>query len=384
MSNHLSVLLIEDNADHVALIRRSLSKASKGSVQIESVGRVNDGIHRLAATESKFDAVLTDLNLPDSTGLDTARKVVDAAADIPVIVLTSLEIDDQGIRAVQERAEDYLPKSKLDGDLLLRSIRCAVERGARRLAESQLHETHGALEVARAMQTSMLPTSSPDIPGVDLAAFSEQADAVGGDYYDYLQLPNGDWVFVVGDASGHGPGAAMFMAQATACIRTLFTVFDDIGEILRRANDLLHRETPEMSFMSLQLIQVDAKRKRLLNSSAGHGPALLFGSDGEIRHEITSTGLLLGMAANMKYSVSKAGQVSAGDTLVMVSDGVDEAMNANRELFGVDRLIDCIRSQLGQPASSITECIRNAVWQHCGDLSPHDDVTALVVRWIED
>ena len=382
MSQPFHVLLFEDDPDHAKLIRRALSKATGATCSIDAFQSLATGLEALKGSEVPYDVVLTDLNLPDSKGIDTCRKVADAAGDIPVIVLTSLEIEDQGIRAVQERAEDYLPKSKLDGDLLLRSIRCAIERAGRRIAESELHEARGGLEVARQTQVSMLPKRTPTIPGVDVAAISEQAEAVGGDYFDYLRLPSGDWCFVVGDASGHGPGAAMFMAQATACLRTLVTIFDDIGEILRRANDIMHRETPEMTFMSLQLIQYDAARRVLKNSSAGHGPSLLLNRDGGIVREFSSTGLLLGMAGGMDYPVEPNAEVKIGDTLVMVSDGVVEAASPECELFGTERLIETLQMNLHRSASDIVQSIRDAVSRHCAGIPPHDDLTALVVKWL--
>lgn len=139
----IKILLIEDNPGHVRLIQEMLRKASTDQFKLESANQLSLGLERLKM--DSFDVVLLDLGLPDSRGLDTLRKVHAQVPNIPVIVMTGLDDEAVGIKAVQEGAQDYLIKGQVEGNLLIRSIRYAIERKQSEVALSQSEKRYRSL-----------------------------------------------------------------------------------------------------------------------------------------------------------------------------------------------------------------------------------------------
>ncbi len=125
-NNQIKVLLIEDNPGDVRLIRKMMGEAANVNIEIECVDRLDAGLRRLV--KGDIDVVLLDLGLPDSQGFDTFRKLHSQAREVPLIVLTGLDDEELGLRAVQKGAQDYLIKGKTESNLLIRAVRYAIER----------------------------------------------------------------------------------------------------------------------------------------------------------------------------------------------------------------------------------------------------------------
>jgi phosphoserine phosphatase RsbU/P len=185
----LNILLVEDDQDHADLIRMHLTRGRGEPVSIDWARDMAQARQRLDA--GGYDAVLLDMMLPDSRGIDTVSRVHSHAPRVPIVVLTSAEDDEFGIGAVQHGAEDYIAKSTMDGHSLLRSLRYAIEREGRRRAESALESARYELSLAQKIQSSLYPSQSPPLPGFDLAGRSRPAASVGGDYFDYIPMPAG-------------------------------------------------------------------------------------------------------------------------------------------------------------------------------------------------
>lgn len=380
----LRLLLIEDEEDHCALITRYLRNSAGDSVTLKRVARLEDGIRLLQDGEA-FDAVLTDLNLPDSRGLATFREVRKSAHGTPLIALTSHSVTSDGVSLMQEGAHDFLPKSKLDGELLLRSILCAVERKRLNDAEIRLHEHSGQMEIARQIQMSILPEQMPEWPGLEAAAQTVPAEAVGGDYFDFITLPNGDHMVAIGDATGHGPGAALVMAMAAASVRTLAAIYSDLGEILTRLNDLMNRETPDFAFMTLCLIRIERENGGLFHANAGHPAPTILHQNGN-RHCMESADghVPIGMMPNVDYAESDRFEVDNGSLLYAVTDGITEALNPDRQLFRQQRLDHLVDHSNASTAAGLLTEIQNAVTAWRSGQPADDDQTAVVVRWNSD
>lgn len=378
----LQLLLIEDNRDHAELIMRYLHRADEKMV-VRHAGQLADGI-RLLQEGDRFDAVLMDLNLPDSAGLDTFRTLSGYASGTPLIALTAAALSTAGTELLREGADDYLPKSSLDGELLLRSVMCAVERKRRSDAQHQLHEHAGQMDMARNIQLSILPQSTPDWRPLDIAVRTEPAQAVGGDYYDFLTLNNGDYLIAIGDATGHGPGAALVMAMAAASLRTLGAIYSDLGEMLRRLNDLLVPDTPPFAFMTFCLLRIDVRTGQLYWANAGHPPPVVLNEQG--RHVLyTSQGHVpVGMVRGTTYNECSFGTLPRHTTLYAVTDGILEAQSPDGKFYGQQRLDSVVQNSVHRSVDEILTAVQNDVQQWRMDRPADDDETAWVLRWNAD
>lgn len=375
----LHLLLIEDNDDHAQLIVKQLRRAG-AHIQVEHAVQLSDGIRKLHACDT-FDAVLTDLNLPDSVGINTFRTLSGHANGTPLIALSAAALTSDGTELLREGADDFLPKTSLDSELLFRSVMCAVERKRRSDAQTQLHEHAGQMDMARNIQLSILPHDPPEWPMLDIAVHTDPAQAVGGDYYDFLQLPNGDLLIAIGDATGHGPGAALVMAMAAASLRTLAGIFTDLGEMLRRLNELLVPDTPPFAFMTFCLLRIERETGRLFWANAGHPPPVVMTEDLQQLLTTDDGHVPVGMVSGTYYEERCWGILPEGATLYAVTDGVIEAMSSDGDVYGQRRLDAVVQNSLGGTVDEILQAIQNDLQQWQIDRPADDDETAWVLRW---
>jgi serine phosphatase RsbU (regulator of sigma subunit) len=203
---------------------------------------------------------------------------------------------------------------------------------------------------------------------------------VGGDYFDYIPMQDDGFGIAVADSSGHGLGAALLTAELQATLQALACTYRDMGEILTLANRILSRGMPEGRFTALTLARIDPRAKVLVYSNAGHPSAYILDAAGEIRGELTSIGLPLGIQSDHNYTSSGAIFLKEGDTVVLYSDGVFEAPSADGTRFGTRRLLETVRTGLHLPAREIVDCLHRRVAAHCRPAPLVDDMTTVVVK----
>jgi phosphoserine phosphatase RsbU/P len=271
-----------------------------------------------------------------------------------------------------------------DDDRRLLSIIAAqsaqVIENARLLEEEKSHlRTREELRLARRMQLGLLPGEAPAIPGFDVAGVSIPAQAVGGDYFDYVPLVDGRWVVAVGDVVGKGFPAALLMASLQATLRAhLSDSVPDAAECLQRVNRQLFNTTLPGTFVSLVLAFIDPATGSVEYANAGHNRPLILRGNGEIEC-LDRGGLVLGVRPQFDYEIGRT-RVDAGDVLLMYSDGVTEAMNSRREEYDEARLCDVLRRYGDVSAGSLLQEIVGAVERHVDGSDPSDDVTMVVAR----
>ena len=224
----IHVLLVEDNPGDAALIREYLSERLDMVIELHGADCLAEA--RQLLRRISIDVVLVDLALPASDGLDTFRDLHEVAAQTPMVVITGLDDESVGLAAVRQGAQDYLVKDRIDGPSVVRALRYALERSRWRRLERALDETQAELRIARQIQEGLLPSTAPNVPGVEVGSLSQCAQIVSGDYDDFIQMPNGSIGIAVGDASGHGLGPALMTAEVRACLRSLVRVHDDTAE----------------------------------------------------------------------------------------------------------------------------------------------------------
>jgi sigma-B regulation protein RsbU (phosphoserine phosphatase) len=229
------------------------------------------------------------------------------------------------------------------------------------------------LEVAREMQTALLPSAAPNVPGFHFFQHYQAAYEVGGDYYDYVLLPDDRFAAVVGDVAGKGVSAAILMAKLSSDVRFWLAREPDPAKALAKINASFSRHGWDDRFVTMVVAVVDPQACELTLVNAGHMPPILRSGDGTVQ-EIggEEAGLPLGVIDDFEYQAYKR-EFLAGDFLTIFTDGFSEAMNSKRDLFGLERLIE-LCSDKTIKADCLGPCILDKVHQFVGDFPQSDDM----------
>ena len=191
------------------------------------------------------------------------------------------------------------------------------------------------LRVAQLIQQQFLPKTLPDLPGWQIAAFYRAAAEVGGDFYDFIELPEGKIGLVVGDVTGHGVPAALVMATTRSVLRSEAPRLVAPGAVLERVNEFLHDDIPANMFVTCLYAVLDPKTGALTFANAGHD--LPFVRRGDKVEELRATGMPLGAMAGMHYQEKEA-VLGQGDVILLHSDGLAEAHDSSHAMFGFPRM----------------------------------------------
>lgn len=270
-------------------------------------------------------------------------------------------------------------------ELLLEIGLTPLQTGSRTLAiaaviditERRRRETESTL--ARVVQSAMLPTEAPAFPGVEFAASSEPADAAGGDFYDYIPLSGGRLAVVIGDASGHGFAAALVTVAARSYLRACSSVEGDVSRILSQVNSLLLRDGLEGRFVTLFYASIDPHDQRVTFAGAGHTGYLL-AANGDLKQTLASTGPPLGWFPEAVYPCEQR-DVQPGDILLLLTDGIEEAMSPSGEQFGKERLLKFLKEHVQRSSAEIARRLHLAVHEFQGTAGQHDDATVVVGKF---
>lgn len=373
----IRMLLVEDDPDDVWMMRNLLRDRWESPFDLlhaETLQQVFD-----LCAEHRFVVILLDLNLPDSRGLDTFLRVHAAAQETPVVVLTGLDDAELAVKAVQCGAEDYLVKGQITDDLLLRSIRYAIERSHHSHIERQLQATSQEFRAAREVQQRLFPARPPEIAGLDIAGALWPAAATAGDYFDYIPMASGRWGVVIGDVSSHGMGPALLMAQMRACLRTLVDVHDDAGEILTHANRVLAADCGGGAyFITTLFLQFDPAAHQACFASAGQCGYLL-DPQGRIA-VLDSKSIPLGIEPDLQVSQSGPLALSPGQVFVLFTDGVFEAESPTHVPFGIERTLAEINASRHLPAREMISHLYGSLAQFTNLPDQLDDITIVLVK----
>jgi serine phosphatase RsbU (regulator of sigma subunit) len=368
------VLLVEDDDGDAFLVAELLDEAGAG-VDLRRVRTLREGLDALAPDVA---CVLLDLDLPDASGLGALRDMLDSASDAAVIVLTGLSDRAAGVEAMGQGAQDYLVKGEVDGELLVRAIRYAVERrqAARRLAEAQLARAHNAR-----IQRGLLPR--PLLEGADtlwamryLPGGGESQ--LGGDFLDAVLLPDGTLRAVIGDVCGHGPDEAAVGAGLRIAWRTLVLSDQPDGEILVMLERILaaEREDPFL-FVTVCDITISPDRRRLSTRLAGHPAPLVL--DGVTKLADAHRGPPLGVGPDQRVWRTGHDDLPADAALLLFTDGLIEGRTSGRRVLGVEGLAEVIAGLSFLPDPDLfLERVIAQVQQHNGG-ALGDDVACLLL-----
>ena len=248
------------------------------------------------------------------------------------------------------------------------------------LLERMQAQLKSELDIARALQIAILPAHFPAAPGCEGAARMIPATSMGGDYYDFIELPAGRIGIVMADVSGKGVPAAFFMAVSRTSLRDLAPAHASPGSCLAQANEELCGQNPLDLFVTVFYCILDPLTGMLRYANGGHNPPYLRHADGSVQPLDGAGGLVLGAMRGMQYP-DHAIQLRAGDRLVLYTDGVTEAFNAANEAYGEARLVGQVRTRNKGPAAALVEGICGDVGSFVASAPQSDDITLVVLDW---
>ena len=236
------------------------------------------------------------------------------------------------------------------------------------------------MHVAKDIQQGMLPHQNIERPHLEIAGFNRPCDETGGDYFDYIHMGGRRIGVVIGDVSGHGIGAALFMATARALLRAFTYKVDNPAEVLAEVNRFLERDMPTGSFMTLFFGEINTKTGALRYASAGHNPIFVFRKQTGSFEELEKTGPGLGIIDGAVYGTGETEPIGPGDILFLYTDGLPEAMSPDKELYEVERVKNLLAGLQERPAQEIVNQMVRAVSEWTKREVFEDDLTLVVVK----
>jgi len=383
-----AILVVDDNDDNRFTLSMRLEACGYENIVTAENGR--EALEKMRA--GPIDLVLLDIMMPEMNGYEVLEhlKADTELRDLPVIVISALDEMDSVVKCIELGAEDYLAKpfnptllrARVGASLEKKRLRDEVRAGRDRLQQE--------LDAARTLQLGMLPHAFPawsaEYP-VEVHALMEPAREVGGDLYDCFWASAHLFCFLVGDVSGRGAPAAMFMARARSLVRmAVENSRNDCAEnispapIAEAVNRELCRNNPEHMFVTLFIGLLDTRIGALAYINAGHPAPGLLRATGAVERLDGKPELPLGVRPNTAYQC-RAATLHPGDAVVVHTDGVTEAMNSSEELYTAERLdADLAALRNGAP-EAIVRGVKDRVDAFTGTAPRADDVTLLALRW---
>jgi sigma-B regulation protein RsbU (phosphoserine phosphatase) len=334
----------------------------------------------LKSSRSPQSFALLDEN-PQVSDDDDRRKIKDSG----VVLMVPMFIQDRLIGSI-----NVGPKlsgkvySQEDIDLLstvASQAAIAIENARLHKSEIEKQKITEQLLIAQRIQQGLLPRENPRSPRLDISGISIPAQTVGGDYYDYIELPDNRLLVAVGDVSGKGVSAALYMSKVQGMIRFAAQMYDSPKDILMKVNRLIYEGMERNSFITMILVLFDFNADRVTVCRAGHTQPLV-ALNGEMRF-FGSEGMGLGLEPGDVFDRAleeKVFPLKSGGLIVLYSDGLTEAMDAERNEFGEDRVFAIVKGATMMPAAELQDLLINEVKHHRNGADQNDDITLVVIR----
>ena len=258
------------------------------------------------------------------------------------------------------------------------SARVCIEH----FSKEERRNLESELELAQNVQKMLLPQAAPDIPGLEIAAYSRPAQIVGGDYFDFIEFKNGFHGLAIADVAGHGVSASLHMASIQALLRTLVPVNKSPAEVMRQVHKLFIHNIRFDTFVTFFIGAFDPSTNKLTYCNAGHQPPLIYGktsSNEETVVMLMPTGAAIGLVEEAKFG-EKTIDLQDGDLIVLYTDGITEAINSDNQEFGRERLETLVRQVRHLPVKEIIQKIRLGLEEFSEGNRLSDDITIVIGR----
>jgi sigma-B regulation protein RsbU (phosphoserine phosphatase) len=329
----------------------------------------------------RFDLALLDLNYARDTtsgaeGLELIKQVRGIDGDLPIVVMTAWGSIEVAVEAMQRGAGDFIQKP-WDNSALRRILRTQLDRGrARREARQRELRDERERTEARETQLGLLPRELPNLPGFELAAVCRPARTLCGDYYDVFTLDPTHTLICIGDVSGKGAAAALVMSNVQAAVKAYAGENCAPAELCKRVNRILCTNCEPGRYVTFFAAVLDTKRSMLSYVNAGHNPPLVARRNGSVL-KLSDGGPVLGEFEDWSAAQGEIA-LDPGDRLVLYTDGITEAANADGDEFGTERLSELLLRERGCSASELHARLLAAAVRFASDAFA-DDATLLVL-----
>jgi phosphoserine phosphatase RsbU/P len=384
----VAILVVDDSSVNRTILKRRLAELG-----YDNITTAADGIQALAAIDSaRFDVMLLDIEMPALDGIGVLEhQRARSRRDPPVIVISSHTSMSAIVRCIELGAEDYLPKT-FELPLLRARLSAVLEKKRLRdLAAQRLHQLETELESARLAQLALVPSDFDRIAGhrTTLHAAMVPARQVGGDFYDAIRINETTLLFAVADVAGKGAPAALTMARTLGLFRASAHHLaseirvPDPSDVLDMANYDLARDNPDAIFATAAVGILDLRNGSGRLAIAGHETPLRYDESGRVSPLLQHKPQLpLGAMEGIAYT-SYPFDLSPGESLLLLSDGVIEAENPAGAFFGRDRLVDLLetRAPSRHGPRAMVEQVFAAVTSFADGAPQADDITALALKF---
>lgn len=386
------ILLVDQEPDFELLIKQFFrAKILSGKLEFYFCRFWTDAL-QLLNNDPGIHIVIVDVRTGQDDGLQLLEKIAAFDRFCKAIVISALGDMATVRRAMNHGAFDFLMKP-VDFNDLDKSI-SRLEEHAHLYTETkemqkELHDLEKQLDVARGIQQSFLPrhfNPMPERQTFELYGSMSSAEHVGGDFFDFFPVDSNHLGLVIADVSGKGVPAALYMAVSRTIIRTLALQTKSAIETVQEANHLLNQDNETSLFVTAFYAILNVTTGELVYCNAGHNTSLILTAAGAVEMLPMDQGLPLGilngaeLQSRVPYKENRT-QLKKGDTLIMYTDGVTEAMNPENVAYGLDRFETALRKCKGLPLAEINQRILGDIHAFTGQAPQSDDCTLLALRF---
>lgn len=383
----VKILVVDDEPDLELIIRQKFrSQIRDKSYEFAFAQNGVQALTRLAE-DPGIQIILTDINMPEMDGLTLLTKIKELENPLYRAIIVSAYGDLENIRTAMNRgAFDFVVKP-----VDLTDLEITIKKSERDLAifmdairsRDQLTAIKHELSIATDIQTSILPKTFPPFPErkeFDVFARMLPAKDVGGDLYDFFLIDKNRLGLIIGDVSGKGIAAAMFMAVSKTLLKATALKGISTDTCLQTVNNILVDESLPIMFVTVFYAIFDTRNGMLEYCNGGHNPPYLIHQDGRVHQLELSGGVLLGGVKDIEYE-SNITVLQPGDTLFLYTDGVTEAMDREEKMFQEARLEACLQRSQAAPLETLVNNVFNDVQEFSSGVEQSDDITCLALHY---
>ncbi len=381
MQGPYKILVVDDEPDLEPLLLQRMRRAVRaGHYQFVFAQNGVEALEKLNQDED-IDMVLSDINMPQMDGLTLLEQIPDVNPNIRSVIISAYG-DMKNIRTAMNRgAFDFVTKPLDFGDLRVtidRTLNHVKEWRDALSSRDKLVALQNELDIATQMQQSILPTEFPRGTDYQVFGYMRAARNVGGDFFDVVRLDDGRIGLAIADVSDKGVPASLFMMSSRTLLKGAAIGHTEPGEVVKTVNELLIEDNKSAMFVTLVYAVYDGTSGELTYANGGHNPPIIVHADGRATVLPLTDGVALGLMPGLEYQQNTV-TLSPGDTLVLYTDGVTEAMNPEREEFGIERLRKVFAESAPMDPEEATLEIFKAVDSFADGAPQHDDVTCLTL-----